>query len=62
MNFKKELKKLRPGMLVEITEGMTKGKTAEIDSFNIQSKKWKVNFDNEWCGWYKKEDLKIISD
>lgn len=53
----------KPGVQVRITSPyITKGKVGDIEYFDNTSKKWKIRFDNEWIGWYKRFEFQIIEE
>jgi hypothetical protein len=60
MNLRK--KRLSPGTRIKIIKGLTKERDAEIDFFDRTAKKWKVNFDLEWCGWYTRDEFIVIEE
>ncbi len=45
-------------------DSLTYGKTCEIQSWDPQSRKYKVDFDDPpgWCGWYTLKELRIIEE
>ena len=60
---KKVENKFYYGDIVEILMGVTTGKEGVVieDVDNIQkTNKIKIEFDNGWVGWYKRNELKII--
>lgn len=60
---KKVENKFYYGDIVEILMGVTTGKEGVVieDIDNIQkTNKIKVEFDNGWVGWYKRNELKVI--
>jgi hypothetical protein len=61
MNLRTVNEKLYHGTTVKIKAGFTKDKLATVDFFDTKAKKWKVNFEEQWCGWYEKEELVVIS-
>ena len=60
MNFRTINEKLYPGATVKIKAGFAKDKLATVDFFDTKANKWKISFDEQWCGWYKKEELAVI--
>lgn len=36
---------------------MARGRKAVIEEWECEAGKWKVSFDESWCGWYREEEL-----
>jgi hypothetical protein len=47
------------GVTINNKNAITNGKSGFIDSWDNKAKKYKVIFDQGWCGWYKKSELII---
>jgi len=45
--------------IVVTKDGMTKGKQGVIESWESDKGKYKVGFDESWCGWYLPNEVRI---
>jgi hypothetical protein len=52
---------LLDGLGVTITDkkALTCGKPGVIEKFDKEVKKWKISFDENWCGWYTRPQFRI---
>ena len=51
----------QPGVKIKVTAPyITKNKIGYIDYYDKESKKWKISFDNNWVGWYRRIEFELI--
>jgi len=47
------------GAVINSPLALTDGMPCVIERYDQKAKKYKVNFDGIWCGWYKLKELRI---
>jgi hypothetical protein len=47
------------GATITDKDAMTCGMGGIIEKFDKEARKWKINFDESWCGWYTRQQFKI---
>jgi hypothetical protein len=50
---------MKSGDLVRVNDPkcMTYNREASIEFYDESCAKWKINFSEQWCGWYREEQL-----
>ena len=50
---------LNPGDYIEVRKGFAAGKEGEIEEV-CEDGRYKISYDEQWCGWHARNNLKII--